>query len=98
MKKPKGSYLVYKTNINVGKQRTPVYLHVVWDSKVVYRISTKYASKPSVPLSIVVTEKNKKKKVTMQASEAHKPFRNQLGHNDKSDGKRTIIGLSSRNY
>ena len=98
MKKPKGSYLVYKTNINVWKQKTPVYLHVVWDSKVVYRISTKYAAKPSVPLSIVVTEKNKKNKVTMQTSEAHKTFRKQLGNNDQSDGKRTTIGLSSRKY
>ena len=98
MKKPKGSFLVYKTNINVGKRKTPVYLHVVWDSMVVYRISTKYAANPSVQLSIVVTEKNKKKKVTVQTSEAHKTFRNQLGHNDQSDGKCTIIELSSRQY
>ena len=99
MTKPKGSYEVYKTNFSVGEHfNTPVYLHVVWDSKVVYRISTKYAAKPSVPLSIVVKVKNKKSKVTAQTSEAHKTFRNQLGHNDQSDGKRALIGLSSRYY
>ena len=99
MTKPKGSYEVYKTNFSVGEHfNTPVYLHVVQDSKVVYRISTKYAAKPSVPLSIVVKVKNKKSKVTAQTSEAHKTFRNQLGHNDQSDGKRALIGLSSRYY
>ena len=58
MTKPKGSYEVYKTNFGFGEHfNTPVYLHVVLDSRVVYRISTKYASKPSVPLSIVVKVK-----------------------------------------
>ena len=99
MKSPKGSYTVHKTNFNVGEHlNVPVYLHVVWDSKVVYRISTKYAAKPSVPLEMVVKENNKKQKVIAQTSEAHMTFRTQLGHNDQSDGKRALIGLSSRFY
>ena len=47
--------------IGVGEHlNIPVYLHVLWDREDIYRISTKYAAKPSVPLEMVVKENNKK--------------------------------------
>ena len=41
---------------------------------------------------------NKKRKVEVRTSQAHKAFRQEMGHNDQSDGKRQYIGLSSRLY
>ena len=98
--KPKGSYLVYKTDIVVSDRSMLVYLHAVHDSKIVYRLSTKYAAKPSVPLKMTVKDRRSRKKQMIEAktSEAHRTFRKHLGHNDQSDGKRSRIGLSSRYY
>ena len=99
-KKPKGSYLVYSTNINVSKKNIFIYLHAVNSSKVVYRLSNKYAASPSVPLEMSIADQStgKKRKITGQTSEAQYTFREQMGHNDQSDGKRSRIGLSSRYY
>ena len=62
-----------------------------------YRLSTRYAATPSVPLTVTaeVAGSKKKQKLEVQTSAAHKTFRMRMGHNDQSDGKRQAIGLSS---
>ena len=77
-----------------------IFLHSVNDSKVVHRISSRYAGLPKVLL--VATEKDpetgKRRKIEVETSEAHKSFRMDMGHNDQSDGKRSLIGLSSKYF
>ena len=74
--KPKGSYLVYKSDIVVSNRRMTVYLHAVHDSKIVYRLSTKYAVKPSVPPKMIGKYDSLRKKqiIEGETSEAHHTF------------------------
>ena len=77
-----------------------VYLHAVHDSKIVYRLSTKYAAKPSVPLKMIGKYDSSRKKqiIEGETSEAHRTFCKHVGYNDQVDEKRSRIGLSSRYY
>ena len=101
MKQPKGYFRVYQTTLDIADMlKVTLYLHAVRDSKVVFRISSKYGANPKAELD--VTNKNpitsKKQKVLVQTSMAHKIFRKKLGYNDMSDAKRSRLGLSSRYY
>ena len=77
-----------------------IFLLSVNDSKVVHRISTRCKGLPKALL--VATEKDpetgKRRKIEVETSEAHKSFRMDMGHNDQSDGKRSLIGLSSKYF
>lgn len=97
-KHPKGHYKVWKAKLEVTENfKVNMYLHCVNDSKVCFRLSTRYAATPSKGL--VMTSKdpvtNKKQKLETLTSAAHKSFRMRMGHNDQSDGKRQVLGLSS---
>ena len=97
-KERKGHYMVWKTDLQVAENlKILLFLHCVNDSKVCFRLSTRYAATPSVPLSVtaVVPGNKKKQKLEVQTSAAHRTFRMRMGHNDQSDGKRQRIGLSS---
>ena len=97
-KERKGQYMVWKAALQVAENlKILLFLHYVNDSKVCYRLSTRYAATPSVPLTVTaeVAGSKKKQKLEVQTSAAHKTFRMRMGHNDQSDGKRQAIGLSS---
>ena len=82
------------------KLTTKIYLHAVVDSKVVYRISTCYATLPSVSMRIIDSDSSTGKKVqkSIKTSEAHRTYRKFLGFNDQSDAKRSFIGLSAQYF
>lgn len=97
-KKPKGYYKVWQSELQVLKNfKVKVYLHCVNDNKVCFRMSTRYAASPAEALVMTAKDPitNKKRKIEVSTSAAHKTFRMRMGHNDQSDGKRQVIGLSS---
>ena len=101
LKHPKGYFQVYQATMDVaGKLKVPLYLHAVRDSKVVYRISSKYAAKPTAELTVTAKDPStgQREKLQIQSSKAHAVFRKKLGYNDQSDAKRSRLGLSSRYY
>ena len=77
-----------------------MYRSINGPSKVVYRISNKYAALPRVQLTfsekdVATGFKVKKDNFT---SPAHFCFRKHMGFNDQSDAKRSVIGLSAMYY
>ena len=48
--KDKGTYQVWKSEISVLGRKIHIFLHAVNDSKIVYRISTRYGAKPAVKM------------------------------------------------
>ena len=97
----KGTYQLWETNVRLlPAVQVPIYLHAVNDSKPVYRISNRYAAKPSVEMNFTNKDATTRKKVLVEnkTSEAHRTFRFGMGFNDGSDRMRTIIGLSGRYY
>ena len=99
--KNKGSFDVWKTKFQLLENRcVDIYLHAVNDSKVVYRISNKYAAQPRINLNLKVLDKKSGKKVQsdVETSPAQWVFRKKMGFNDQSDQKRAKIGLSGKYY
>ena len=97
----KGSYKVWRTDLPIADhQNFPIYLHAIHDSKIVYRISSKYAALPTVNLRITRKDANsgEKVKVDTPTSPAHHCFRNFMGFNDQSDSKRSRINLSRKYF
>ena len=69
-----GSFQVWKTKIPLlGRRKACVYLHAINDSKPVYRISTKYAAQPLVPITMTILDNQKNCKVhkEVKTAEAH---------------------------
>ena len=57
LKHPKGYFEVYPATMDVAESlKVPLYFHAVRDSKVVYRISTKYAAKPTAELTVTAKD------------------------------------------
>ena len=97
----KGSYVVWKTFFKLQAHLVvPIYLHAVNDNKIVYRLSNRYGPLPSVPMSVNHKDPktNKRAKITIDTSQAHRCYRRGMGFNDQSDGKRSSIGLSAKYY
>ena len=82
----------------LGYVNSKIFLHVLHDRKLVYRISSTYAALPLVELSIPVLNPQigKKVKVSVKTTMAHYRFRKKMGFNDASDAKRSRMGLSKR--
>ena len=100
-RQPKGTFKVWSAGIKLGGNfNVKLFVHAVADSKVCYRLTTKHASKPLVPMQITDSDANgrKKRKFGIRTSSAHKVFRQEMGHNDQSDARRQRLGLSSRYY
>ena len=94
--KLRGEYKVWVTKFELpGNMKVSIFLHAVNDSKPVFRILTKFAARPKVPM--VLTDKNKKRK-EVRTSGAHRSFRKNMGNNDQSDAKRVLLGLSAMYY
>ena len=94
----KGTQRVWKCTVSLlASRKTAIYLHAVNDSKVVYRITNKYAANPRMSLMVSAPdpETNMKAKKEVQTSPAHWCFRKKMGFNDQSDAKRSKIGLSA---
>ena len=99
--KEKGTFKVWKTRFKLSKNiQCNIVLHAVNDSKVVYRISNRYAALPREIMNVTVQDSTTGKRITkeVRTSAAHRCFRKRMGFNDQSDAKRTLIGLSSRYY
>ena len=97
----KGTFKVWKTHFKLFKNRQcNVFLHAVNDSKVVFRVSNRYAGLPREIMNVTDQDSATGKRISKQVrtSAAHKCFRKRMGFNDQSDAKRTLIGLSSRYY
>ena len=97
----KGSFKVWRTELSLLENlKVKVYLHAILDSKVVYRVSNRYAGLPLSTMSItdIVPGSRKKEKIEIQTTPAHRCFRMKMGFNDQSDAKRSFIGLSSKFY
>ena len=100
-KEKKGSFRVWKTTLPLmAGKKVNLFLHAVHDSKVVFRVSTKYGALPLVTMSMTELNDSTRKKelVSVSTSGAHKSFRMKMGFNDQSDAKRSTIGLSSKYY
>ena len=97
---PKGSYKVWQTVFDLGVAKVPIYLHAINDSKPVFRITNRYADRPAAEMTF--STKNditgRKEDVSVATSMAHKVFRKEMGNNDQSDAKRSMIGLSAMYY
>jgi len=101
MEKPKGHFQVFQAKMRTSDNiEIPLYLHVVRDSKIVYRVSTKYGAKPTGQLNFTNKDRTtgKRSKVFVHTSKAHLTYRKKLGYNDQSDTKRSRLGLSLRYY
>ena len=101
MSSEKGSFQVWKTKLPLlGRRKACVYLNAINDSKPVYRISTKYAAQPLVPITMTTLDHQKGCKVhkEIKTTGAHKSFRKNMGFNDQSDAKRALVKLSSKYY
>ena len=96
--KDKGAYQVWKSEISVLGRKIHIFLHAVNDSKIVYRISTRYGAKPAVKMVFTNDSSGKKLRDTFQTSGAHKAFRKRMGANDQSDAKRSRIRLSAKYF
>ena len=97
----KGGYRVWQTVLSIlGRRKAVIYLHAINDSKPVYRITTRYAALPLVPLIMTAYDQQKEVKVhkEIQTTGAHKCFRENMGFNDQSDAKRSLLKLSSKYY
>ena len=97
----KGSSRVWKSTLQLtDHKRALIYLHAINDSKVCYRISSRYAGLPKVKMSVTARELGigKKRKIEVETTAAHKCFRKKMGFNDQSDAKRMHIGLSAKKY
>lgn len=98
--RPKGTYKVWQTVFNLGVAKVPIYLHAINDSKPVFRITNRYADRPAAEMTF--STKNdvtgKIGVVSVKTSMAHKVFRKEMGNNDQSDAKRSMIGLSAMYY
>ena len=94
--KQRGEYRVWVTEFEMpAKRKVSIFLHAINDSKPVFRISTKFAARPKVPM--ILTDNNKQRK-EVRTSGAHRSFRKNMGNNDQSDAKRSILGLSAMQY
>ena len=99
VKKSKGYFQVFLAKIRISNNiEIPLYLHVITDSKIVYRISTKYGAKPTGELNFTKKDRTsgKRSKVVVHTSKAHLTYRKKLGYKDQSDAKRSRLGLSLR--
>ena len=97
----KGFSKVWKTMFSVGEvTKVTIFLHAIKDSKICYRISTRYGGLPKVAMTVTdrVENESKKKKLVVQTTGAHKCFRLNMGFNDQSDAKRHHLGLSAKEY
>ena len=101
IQKQKGHFKVWKTELQLLRNfSVKVYLHAVHDSKVVYRLTTKYGAVPKVPMNVTKEDLKRKKraKVSIMTSGAQRCFRKYMGFNDQSDAKRSQIGLSAKYF
>ena len=101
IQKPKGHFKVWKTELQLlSNFGVKVYIHAVHDSKVVYRLTTKYGAVPKVPMNVTKEDLKRKKraKVSIMTSGAQRCFRKYMGFNDQSDAKRSQIGLSAKYF
>ena len=100
-KKPKGTFKVWFTDLKLSEYfNVKLFVHVVVDSKICYRLSTKYAAFPLVPLQVTVSgpKTSKKRKIEIRTSGAQRICRQEMGHNDQSDVKHQKLGLSTRYF
>ena len=87
------------TDLDLGTgDKVRVFLHAINDAKPIFRISTKYAGLPKRALEVTVQDKTTGRRVkkTVETSSAHWSFRKNMGFNDQSDAKRSLIGLSAK--